>query len=92
MFYGRFSRILITKDATMKKKLQRWGNILVLPSKPLPWELGPLFQKGLLSLNRVLQNKKRIKLVDLKIWFCSFLVHDSSRAATELAKQRPQFL
>jgi hypothetical protein len=48
----------------------------------------------LLSLKRVLQknedNKSCRKTLDLKIWFCSCLVHDSSKEATELAKKSPK--
>jgi hypothetical protein len=40
---------------------------------------GPLFQKGLLSLKRVLQkneeNKSCRKTLDLQIWFCSFFLY-----------------
>jgi hypothetical protein len=56
---------------------------------------GLLFQKGLLSLKRVLQenehNKSCGKHLDLHIRFYSFLVHDSSKEATELAKIGPKF-
>jgi hypothetical protein len=56
---------------------------------------GPPFQKGLLSLKRVLQkteeNKSCRKTLDLQICFCSYLVHDSSKEATELAKKGPKF-
>jgi hypothetical protein len=55
----------------------------------------PLFQKGLLSLKRVLQknekNKSCRKSLDLQIWFCSFFAYDSSTEATELARKRPKF-
>jgi hypothetical protein len=53
---------------------------------------GPGFQKGLLSLKRGLQknweNESCRKTLDLKTRFCSFLVHDLSKEATELAKKR----
>jgi hypothetical protein len=53
---------------------------------------GILSQKGLLSLKRILQkneeNKSCGKTLDLKIGFCSYLVHDSSKEATELAKKK----
>jgi hypothetical protein len=56
---------------------------------------GPLFQKGLLSSKRVLQkneeNKNVEKKSDLQIRFCSFLVQDSSKEATELAKKDQNF-
>jgi hypothetical protein len=56
---------------------------------------GP-FQKGVLSLKRVLQkkneeNKSCRKTLDLQIRFCSFFVHDSSKKATELARESPKF-
>jgi hypothetical protein len=55
---------------------------------------GSLFQWGLLSSKRVLQkideNKSCRKTLDLQIWFCSFLVHDSFKEATELAKKKVQ--
>jgi hypothetical protein len=54
---------------------------------------GPLFQKGLLTLKRVLQkneeNKRCRKTLDLQIRFCSFFVHDSSTEATELPRKSP---
>ncbi len=58
--------------------------------------IGPLFQKGLLSLRRVLQknienNESCSKTLGLQIRFCSFLVHDSSKQATELARKSPKF-
>jgi hypothetical protein len=53
---------------------------------------GPTFQKGLLSLKRVLQknekNESCRKAWDLQIRFCSFLAHDSSKNATERAKKK----
>jgi hypothetical protein len=56
---------------------------------------GTVFQKGLLSLKRVLQkngeNESCRKTLDLKTRFSSFLVHDSSKEATELAKKGPKF-
>jgi hypothetical protein len=56
---------------------------------------GPLFQKGLLSLKRFLQeneaNKSYRKILVLKIRFCSFLAHDSHKEATKLAKRGPNF-
>jgi hypothetical protein len=56
---------------------------------------GPLFQKGLLSLKRVIQkneeNKSCRKNFDLQIRFCSLFVHDSSTEATELARKSPKF-
>jgi hypothetical protein len=56
---------------------------------------GPLFQKGLLSLTRVLQknkdNKSCRKTLDVQSRFCSFFVHDSSTEATELATKSPNF-
>jgi hypothetical protein len=56
---------------------------------------GPLFQKRLLSLKRILQkneeNKSCRNTLDIQIWFCSFLVHDSSKEATELARKGPKF-
>ncbi len=56
------------------------------------WNFGPLFQKGLLSLKCILQknedNKSCRKSVDLRIWLCSFLVHNSSKEAIELAKKK----
>ncbi len=55
---------------------------------------GPLFQKSLVSLKRVLQKNERNKSYrkdsDLQIRFCSFLVHDSPKEATELAKKGPK--
>ncbi len=52
---------------------------------------GPHFQKGLLSLKRVLQkneeNESCRKTLDLQIWFCLFVVHDSSTEATKLARK-----
>jgi hypothetical protein len=55
---------------------------------------GPLFQKGLLSSKRVLQkyeeNEFCRKTFDQKIPFRSFLVNDSNKEATELAKS-PKF-
>jgi hypothetical protein len=54
-----------------------------------------LFQKGLLSLKRILQkneeDKSCRKTLDLQIRFCSFFVHDSSAEATELARKSPTF-
>jgi hypothetical protein len=51
---------------------------------------GPLFQNGLLSSKHTHQwngeNERFRKTLDLQIRFCSFLVHDSSKEATELAK------
>ncbi len=38
------------------------------------------------------QNESCRKTLDLQTWFCSFLVHDSSKEATELAKKCPKFL
>ncbi len=56
---------------------------------------GPLFQKGLLSLKRILQKDEEKKswrnTLDLQICFCSYLVHDSSKNATELAKKVQSF-
>jgi hypothetical protein len=56
---------------------------------------GPLFQKGLLSLKLVLQKNKENKSCsdssDLQNRFYSFLVHDSSKEATELARKSPKF-
>jgi hypothetical protein len=56
---------------------------------------GPLFQKGLLSLKRVLQKNKENKCcrktLDLQIRFCSVFAHDASTEATELARKRPKF-
>jgi hypothetical protein len=56
---------------------------------------GPLFQKGLLSLKRVIQkneeNKSCRQTLDRQIRFCKFFVHDSSTEATELARQSPKF-
>jgi hypothetical protein len=53
---------------------------------------GPLFQKGLLSFKRILQkneeNKSCRKTLDLQICSCSYLVHDSSKEAMELAKNK----
>jgi hypothetical protein len=55
---------------------------------------GPLFQKGLLLLKRILQkneeNKSCRNSLDVQIRFCSFLVHDSSKEATELAREGPK--
>jgi hypothetical protein len=56
---------------------------------------GPLFQKGLLSLKRIVQkneeNKSCRKPLDLQICFCSYFVHDSSKEATQLiAKKKVQ--
>jgi hypothetical protein len=55
---------------------------------------GPLFQNGLQSSKRIPQknevNKSCRTTLDLQIWFC-FLVHDSSKEATELAKKGPTF-
>ncbi len=57
--------------------------------------VGPLFQKGLLSLKRILQkneeNKSCRKTLDVQICFCSYFLHDSSKEATELAKKGPKF-
>jgi hypothetical protein len=54
-----------------------------------------LFQMGLLSSKRVPRknedNKMCRKPLDLQIRLCSFLVHDSSKEATELAKKGPKF-
>ncbi len=51
-----------------------------------------LFQKGLLSSKRVLQknkeNKSCRKPSNLQIRFCSILEHDTSKEATELAKEK----
>jgi hypothetical protein len=56
---------------------------------------GPLFQKGLLSLKRVLQNHEDNKscrtTLDLQIRFCSFFVHDLSTEATELTRKSSKF-
>jgi hypothetical protein len=56
---------------------------------------GPLFQKSLLSLKRVLQknneNESCRNPLDLQIRFYSFLVHDSSKEVTELANKGPKF-
>jgi hypothetical protein len=56
---------------------------------------GPLFQKSLLSLQRILQkseeNKSCRKRLDLKICFCSYFVHDSSKEATVHAKKVQSF-
>jgi hypothetical protein len=53
------------------------------------------FQKGLLSLKPFLQkneeNESCRKNLDLQIRFYSFLVHDSSKEAMELAKKSPKF-
>jgi hypothetical protein len=58
-------------------------------------KFGPLFQKCLLSLKRILQKNEEIKscrrTLDLQIWFCSFLVRDSFKEATELARKGPKF-
>jgi hypothetical protein len=58
-------------------------------------KFGHLFQKGLLSLKRVLQkneeNESCRKTLDLQIRFCSFFVQDSSTEATELARKSPKF-
>jgi hypothetical protein len=57
--------------------------------------LGPLFQKDLLSLQRVLQkneeNTSFRKTLDLQNRFCSFFVHDSSTEAIERARKSPKF-
>jgi hypothetical protein len=56
---------------------------------------GPLFQKGLLSLKRILkkneENKSCRKPLDLQIWFCSFFAHDSFTEAIQLARKSPKF-
>jgi hypothetical protein len=56
---------------------------------------GLLFQKGLLSLKRILQqieeNKSFRKTLDLKICFCSYFVYDSSKKATELENKVQSF-
>jgi hypothetical protein len=56
---------------------------------------GPLFQKDLLSLKRIVQKKEEDKncrkTLDLQIRFCSFLVCVSSKEATELAKDCQSF-
>jgi hypothetical protein len=65
------------------------------PNFGLLGNFGPLFQKGLLSLKRVLQknkeNKSFIKMLGLQVRFFSFFVHDSSTEATELARKSPKF-
>jgi hypothetical protein len=56
---------------------------------------GPLSQKGLLTLKRILQkneeNKSCRDTLDLQNCFCSYLVHDSSKEATEIAKNFQSF-
>ncbi len=56
---------------------------------------GPLFQKKLPSLKRILQkNEENVSCrntLDPQICFYSYLVHDSSKEATELAKKTPSF-
>jgi hypothetical protein len=56
---------------------------------------GPLFQKWLLSLKLILQkneeNKSCRNTLDLQICVCSYLVHDSSKEATELAEKGAKF-
>jgi hypothetical protein len=56
---------------------------------------GPVFQKGLLSLKRVLkkngENESCRKTLDLKTYFCSFLAHDSLKEALELTKKGQKF-
>jgi hypothetical protein len=53
---------------------------------------GPLFQKGLLSLKRILQKNKENKCcrntLDIQTCFCSYLVNDSTKEAAELAKKK----
>jgi hypothetical protein len=53
---------------------------------------GPLFQKSLLSLKRILpkneEDKCCRKTLDLHVCFCSYLLHDSSKEATKLAKKK----
>ncbi len=55
----------------------------------------PLFQKGLLSSKHILQkneeNKSCRKIWYLQIRFCLYLVQDSSKEATELAKKVQSF-
>jgi hypothetical protein len=55
---------------------------------------GPLFQKGLLSLKRAQPknegNKSCRKPLNLQIQFCSVLVPDSSKEATEVARKKVQ--
>jgi hypothetical protein len=64
---------------------------LKAPNFRLHGNSGALFQKGLLSLKRVLQkneqNKSCRKTLDLQIWFCSLL----SKVAKELARKSQKF-
>jgi hypothetical protein len=75
----------------------KFGSTIKAPNFGPHGNFGPLFQKGLVSLKRVLhkneENKSSRKTLDLqiKIRFFSFFVHDSSTEATELARKSPKF-
>ncbi len=74
----------------------RWGNTYrQSPWLWTSWKLWTFFQKGLLSLKRILQkgeeNTSCWKNLDLQIRSRSFFVHDSSTEATELARKNPKF-
>ncbi len=55
---------------------------------------GPLFQNNFLSSKRFLQkneeNKSCRKTLDLQIWFCSLLVHDSLKKSYRTCKKKVQ--
>ncbi len=56
--------------------------------------VGLFFQNGLLSSKRFLQNEENETCgttEDFKIRLCSFLAHNSSKEATELARKGPKF-
>jgi hypothetical protein len=57
---------------------------------------GPLFQNNFLSSKRFLQkneeNKSCRKTLDLQIWFCSLLVHDSLKKKLQNVQEKgPKF-
>ncbi len=66
---------------------ERLLNTVKAPKFGLHGNFGPLFQKGPLSLKRILQKNEENKTLDLQFFFCSYFVHDSSKETTELAKK-----
>jgi hypothetical protein len=58
------------------------------------FELFLFFQKRLPSSKRILQKNEHescIQILDLQIWSCSFLVHNSSKEAMKLASKGSKF-
>jgi hypothetical protein len=72
-----------------------FGSTVKAPNFASHGNVGPLFQKGLLSLKcvklEIEENKSCRKTIDLQNRFLSFSVHDSSKEATELSRKTLTF-